>query len=89
MTGVDFVVLLLLFTIAVGAAAVAIWMHGDRIADLEKGRKADAILRQALEDRVAMLEIPEITRQAEQRHLLAQSLLRRGLNNGAGGGTLS
>lgn len=77
MTGIEFAGLLLLVLIAVAGLCIAWCLHDKKL------ERHDRRL-QALEDRVSILEVPEIVNQAEQRRLLAtQALLRK--RNGYGG----
>jgi hypothetical protein len=61
---------------AIAAVIVIFCRHDNKLAAHDKRF-------QALEDRVAMLEIPEIVQQGEQRRLVTQAMLRKA--NGYGG----
>lgn len=84
MTGlIDHIPELTAFGLAVIALVGALWWLNTRMARLEVNDTAQDQRFKALEDRVAQLELPEVIRRAEQRHLLTQAMLRK--RNGYGG----
>jgi len=68
MTGIEFAGLLLLTLIAVAGLSIAWSLH-----DTKLERHGERL--QWLEDRVAMLEIPEVVHRATEQHMRTQALL--------------
>jgi len=94
MTGPDILphlgdlVLLALFIVGASSLGLAVWVQAGKIKAIEAKREADAAAFASLEDRVSILEIPEVVHRATKQHIQNQTLLHLAQRmNGAGKGS--
>lgn len=86
MTDINLIAIVACVSIAGIALVGVLWLLAHQSAALGVNDTAQDARLAALEDRVALLEIPEVVHRATQQHILKQALLDKGaVRNGYGG----